>query len=238
MLKLTRYTLLFLWIFVSRCYAIDVIFLDNSNETSRAWNQLHLACQFYGLDVRRFSVMKQRDSFQFTKALKQEDARAIVLTGKSLNHLNVMHFFSALGKKIGPKPHLIIIEVTPDIDSDSLAQWSSGSIVGCQNIMNTWRNAYYKISDMKKYTKELAGVEIPFRGDNVNGLILDSDRKFESIANIVTRDYGKRFPIFIKTLSDGHEVFFQTKVQFSKISSEPTRRTDREQFSEIMLCLR
>jgi hypothetical protein len=231
--KLTIHILIVLLSFSSRCNAVDVVFLDLSNKPSVAWQKVHFACQYYGLDVKRFIVGKDKDSRWLTDSASREKARAVIMTEKVLEALKVKPLIASLKQENGKGIPLMILEITPQTSSHFLSEWSSKAVVGCVISTNSLGKGYYRVWNVKDITKELSGVKVPIINDRVSYFVLDKVRSVDKIIDIKDINDDIALPIFIRTMLNGQEVFFQSQIQFSESSVESIWRFNRDRFFEI-----
>ena len=226
MLKRARYIVISFWILICPCFAVDVVLLYGPNERPNAFGHLELACAFYGLNLKSLFVGEHENKRQFLDIIKQEDVQAMVVTWKAIETLNAKLFIPALKRRDGKSIPMMIIEVNPEANSKLLSEWSGGIITGCTSFYNVSFTGFYKVSDMKIIARQLAGQKIPFNCNKLNYFICSKMQSVQSIIHVSNSTNENLFPIFIKTMVDGQEVFFITKNQLTKLSLGGSSRDD------------
>lgn len=232
--KKTRITATVVFLFLCLpSFAAEVLFVDISTSPSVAGYQLDLVCQFYGLNVERSFAGKDKNHRQLVDALKQEDILAVVISTRALANLEAQLLLPILRQEDGKSLPLMIVEVIPETDSNILREWSGGMIVRCTSFSDIPFEGFYRVSDQKVLAQQLAGQEIPFNAEHLNYLALNENRNPWSIIQLKSGTGETLFPVFVKTMVNGQEVFFQTQNQLSEPSAESSWRFDSDRFLEI-----
>ncbi len=216
------------------CNAADVVYISTSTVESAQKDLVGLACEFYGLNIERLYVEEGSTSSQLSTTLRKSNSRAIVINSKALSNIDVSEAIFSLYRNKGDKiPLLLVIGVTSDIDPKLLSNFSGGAVIGCRSNKNIQFNGFYKVSDLKVLAKQLSGLEISLYTRKVDYLILDKSRNMQTIVEVGNSNKKAGFPIFVKFMLAGQEVFFQTQIQFPESSAESALRSNRHRFLEI-----
>jgi len=216
------------------CNAADVVYISTSTVESAQKDSVGLACEFYGLNIERLSVEEGSISSQLSATLKKSNSRAIVINSKALSNIDVSEaIFSLHRNRVDKIPLLLIIGVTSDIDPKLLSNFSKGAVTGCRSNKNIQFNGFYKVSDLKVLAKQLSGLETPLYTQKVDYLILDKSRDVQTIVEVGNSNKEAGFPIFVKFMLTGQEVFCQTPIQFPESSAESVLYSNRHRFLEI-----
>jgi hypothetical protein len=214
---------------LSPSYAGDVLFIDVSPPSSDAGQKLQLACKFYGLGFEQVII----NHTQPVSSFEQKESRAIAITGQALPGVDVARLISLLKINRGKRLPLLILGITPETNMSLLTTWSDGAVAGCTRSKIVPFDGFYKVADMKPVARQLAGQEIPVNTESLNYLILDESRNTLSIISVKSSTGETLFPVFVRTVVDGQEVFFQTQSQFSGSSAQSIGQIDKERFLEI-----
>ena len=226
-LKIITNILLLLWLFTCPCNAGEVVLLDVSNEPSVAKSQLKLACQFLGVNVKHFTLEDGNNSSKLVNSINGNGVQAVVIAQKVLAEVDPQTLLPALLREDGKVALLLIMGLTRETDANLLCSWSNGGIMGCTGSKVVPFEGLYEVSDLKVLTGQLAGQQIPFNAEKLNYLVLDKRRNARSIIQVENDTNESVFPVFVKTVVDGQEVFFQTHIEFSTPSGELSKRDDR-----------
>lgn len=224
-----------LLILICPCFASDVLFVDSSLKPSVSGQQLELACRFYGLNVKHLMVRDEENGYQFPNILKWNDVHAIVITDRALAEVDLQALLPTLQKKGGKSEPLLIMGLTRKTNSSLLRNWSDGAVVGCKSSKEISFNGFYRLTDLKVLARQLTGIKIPFNGKRIDYFILDKTRGVQSIIQIGNNTEESLFPIFVKTMVDGQEVFFLTQNQLAKSSEVSSRQYDGDIFQILPL---
>jgi hypothetical protein len=189
------------------CVASDVLFVSNSKESSFVLKQLGLVSVFYGVNLKQLFLENPNGSSKLEKALKDPDLGAVIMEASVLHHINPDEILRNM------KVPCLIVNVTPNIDSNILKRWSKGAVIGCTNADDNFSKGFYRASDLKDITFELAGQTFPF-SDKTNGkrkyFNLDKDKRYQVLLEVSNNKKEDYLPIFIRTTFSGKQVFFQS----------------------------
>lgn len=230
-----------LWILIYSCYAEDLILVDTSTNSSNIIHQVDLACRFYGLSVEHLFVGKDQNNRHVIDALNRGASSAMIITANAFPYINSHEVLSTLREKHKANTPILIIGVTPATDSRLLKNWSGGTVIGCKSSTDIPSSGFYDVANFKEIARELSGQHIPFTCERIYHLILDNTKESQSILEITTVNYNKYLPIFVKTVVDEHDVFFQTEVFPFDLSMESIWQYESNRFFEVaalMLFLR
>lgn len=192
------------------CDASDILFVSNSKESSIFSTQLDLVSEFYGINLKRLPLENPNGNSKLKKALINPEIGAAIIEANVLHHIDP----DELVKDI--KVPILIVNVTPKIDSNVLKRWSKGAVIGATGAEDRPSKGFYRAADLKDITFELAGQTFPF-SDETNGkrniLNLDKDKSYQILVEVSSGKKEGYFPIFIRTTFLGKQVFFQSGIE-------------------------
>ncbi len=222
-----------LWILIYSCYAEDLILVNTSTNSSNLIDRVDLACKFYGLSIERLFVGKDQNNRHVIDALNRGPSSAMIITANALPYINSHEVLSSLREKHKANMPVLITGVTPATDSRLLKNWSGGVVVGCESSAGIPSSGFYKVADIRDIALELSGQRIPFTSERIYNLILDKTKESQSILKITNMNNNRFLPIFIKTVVDGHDVFFQIEVLPFDSSMESLWQYESNRFFEV-----
>ena len=225
--------MLALWILIYSCYAEDLILVDTSTNSSNIIHQVNLACRFYGLSVERLFVGKDQSNCHVVDALNHGASSAMIITAHAFPYINSHEVLSTLREKHKANTPILIIGVTPATDSKLLKNWSGGAVVGRKSSKDIPSSGFYDVANFKEIARELSGQRIPFTCERIYHLILDNSKESRLILKFTNMNDNMFLPIFVKTVVDEHDVFFQTEVLQFDSSMESIWRYESNRFFEV-----
>jgi len=210
----------------------QVLFIDVSAGKTAPTRQFELACTFCGLNVIRLFT-EGKDSRKLIDSLKLKYIQAIVITARALANPDIRHLMSAIKCEDGKRRPLMIIGVTPEVDSGLLDTLSGHKITGCRSSITVPFHGFYKFSESKSITRQLGGLDIPFACEWANYFSLDETSSVETIIYLTSAKEEAILPIFVKTVLNGQEVFFLTEIGHLETSDESISYFTKKDFLEI-----
>ena len=223
-IKIIRNIVFVLWITIYPCYAANVVFFDESPESSVAGCQLKRVSQFYGLKVECLAVNADKNIRQFADTLQRNDVQAVVITGRALKYINLLDFLSIFQLEAAKNIPLLILNVTSHTVPKILSNISKGNIMECRNFSGVLHNGLYKVAGLEKIARELSGQTFTFSHKNFDYFVLNKNNNVQSIIQVGNGIVETLFPVFVKTVVDGREIFFQTELQPLNPDEELTSR--------------
>ena len=231
--KIIRNVSITLYILVCWCHSADLVFLDVSPELSVTRPHFELICQFFGLNVEYLDVGNGENDIRLGLVSKWKGVRAIMISERALSKLDLQTFLHSLPKEAGKSIPLLIWGVTHKTKSSLLSNWSNGAVMRCARDEVVPLESIYRISNEKILTRQVACLKIPFNSEGIDYFILSKNQCTNPIIQVERCNNAKVYPIFIKILVTGQELFFLTKLQISGCSSELTSKFNRELFLKI-----
>ena len=222
--KIIKNIMLVLWITIYPCYAANVIFFDESPESSIASYQMKDVCKFYGLKVEHLNVKVDKNIRQFADTLQRNDVQAVVITEKALEYINLLNFLSIFRLEEAKNIPLLILNVTSQAVTKIPNNISKGNIMECRSFSGVLRDGLYKVADLEKIARELSGQTFTFSHKKLDYFVLNKDKNVQSIIQVGNGTDETLFPVFVKTIVDGQEIFFQTELQPLNPAEELTSR--------------
>jgi len=222
--KLFFIRILTFYLICGYCFAADVIFIDLFGEESTEKMLIKFACKYYGLDIKPLILVKRKECEHLSHSFDYNDPLAIIISAHSLSAIDKGELLSMLKDKEGNHVPLLIIGINSDVDSMLLQKWSGGAIKKCINFNNTQVSRSIRISNLKDIVFQLAGLKILSITKSINYFFCDNSRIEKSIIQISDNNTEHYFPIFIKTIVDGKEVYILAKNQLVKAPSKLSKR--------------
>ncbi|MGB6024266.1 MAG: hypothetical protein WBG40_03580, partial [Candidatus Sulfotelmatobacter sp.] len=146
------------------CSAADLVLIRSAGSSSLEQQELELATRFYGLDLKVISAGTDNVA-SILGAVHQNATLAVVIEAKALAFVNQQVMLQVLNRRRGGRVPLLILGVTPETDSTLLSSWSGGAVVGVEHLTSPGRLTYV-VGSVANVTDHLAGLEIPFPGDD------------------------------------------------------------------------
>lgn len=230
--RTTLFAFLFLAVLCTSSRA-QVVFIDTPGQPLPAEERLEHACRFYGLDIAQVAVHNDQAGPAIRNALEHNDGRAIVITGRVLDSVDVNDIRDIVAENPDKKISTLIVGITTDTDPNTLREWSvdcSPSSIGKKSIT---ANGLYKISANKEISHQLAGLEFPIAFEEIHYLIVDGTVCVRNLIRIEVDGEEAGLPILVKTPDDERDVFLHTHVQLSRSSARTAGRFDTEYFLEL-----
>jgi hypothetical protein len=146
------------------CSAADLVLIRSAGSSSLEQQELELATRFYGLDLKVITAGTDNVA-SILGAVHQNATLAVVIEAKALAFVNQQVMLEALNRRRGGRIPLLILGVTPETDSTLLSSWSGGAVVGVEHLASPGRLTYV-VGSAASVTEHLAGLEIPYPGDD------------------------------------------------------------------------
>jgi len=208
---LTYLLLLFLnLLFLPPCQGADVVSVTSPRDGQTAEARTELASQLYGLNVQAMNAAGIDDARKVIDALGQPDLLAAIISANSLPYLDERRVFSALlrsGRKSVP---LLIAGLDPETDQRVVRRWSGGAVTGCNSPAHESDDWNFTAGDQQEIVRELAEIEMPFRGKVACGLVRGQNSNPQSL--LEASDRGERLHIFMDVAVDGQSVFLLANI--------------------------
>jgi len=231
-ITLTSVLFIFLLAYCS-CSWAQVVFVNVPEQPSPVEMQLESVCQFYGLNITRMSVSEDGLNFVIADVFEKSDSQAIVIDARGFAYVDMEDVLLFLVKEHDKKVSVLVLGLTPEIDSSILSKWSNGAVVGGARATGLTSAPLWTVSDLREISRQLAGLTIPITTGKIDYLILEKGPSVQTIIQMKGNNEKDTFPIFVKTIFDGQDVFFLTENNLSRSSAESSQQFSIEHFLEI-----
>ena len=188
----------------SCCYSAEVLFIRSPGGSSSNQEQLEIATDFYGLDLKVMMTSSAHDDLALNKVVEREETVGVVIAANALADVNESALLRALHRRGGDSAPLLILGVVPDVDPSPLRTWSGGTASGCRRLNSSLRPQYL-FGRVDGLTWQLADLEIPFLSKEVSHLVLGEKSSAQSLISV--RYDQQAFPVFIETRVERVKVF-------------------------------
>jgi len=203
-LRITWAVFLLALVSASSCYSADVVFLRSSGSATAELEQLEIATNFYGLDLKVMMVSSSNDDLALDRAVEREDTVGVVIAGEALAHVNRDALLRALHHRRGSSPSLLILGVAPGEDPSLLRTWSGGTSLGCKRLESSLRPQYL-FGRVDGLTWQLSDIEIPLPAGTASYLVPGETSAVQRLASIRHNDQVS--PIFIEATVQQLKIF-------------------------------
>jgi hypothetical protein len=203
-IRITWGAFLLVLLSASCCYSADVVFIRSPGGSSTEQEQLEIATNFYGLNLKVIIVSSANDDFALSKAIEREETIGVAVAANALAVVNRNALLRALHRKPGSGAPVLILGVAPDVDPIPLRTWSGGTTLGCKRLESLLR-PQYMFARVDGLTWQLADLEIPLPIKNVFYLVLGKNSAVQRITSV--RHDHQVFPVFIETTVQQRKVF-------------------------------
>jgi hypothetical protein len=203
-LRVTWIVLFLLLTSASCCYSADVVFIRSPGGPSTEQEQLEIATNFYGLDLKIIMASSANDDLALSRAVEREETVGVAIAANTLAVVNQERLLRALQRRGGSSAPVLILGVAPDVDPSLLRTWSGGTALGCRRLESSLRSQYM-FGRVDGLTRQLADLEIPPPSKNVSYLVLGENSAAQRIISV--RHDHQVSPVFIETTVQQLKVF-------------------------------
>jgi hypothetical protein len=214
------------------CQAADVVYVRSSAGPSLGEQQLEVATQFYGVDLKVVNAGGTReDDRTLGAAAERSETVAVVIAAEALPKVNKTLLLRALRRGPAESVPLLILGLTPDTDPTALKAWSGGAAVACERL-TTFGHLHYSVAGVSGLTGQLAGIEMPL--PRTDTFYLAQADQSDSLAIIKVRDDRQSVPVFIQATENQQKVFLDCTSQPSGSSGAAINNDDvMRAFTEV-----
>jgi hypothetical protein len=207
----------------------QVVFLKGVGEETVEQEQLELATRFYGLGLESIAVQSNSAVLSTLDQLRKSETLAVVAEASVMQGVQSNQIFSALRRPQNRDVPLLIVDITHNINSATLQQWSDGAVSACHSMPFDGANAAYLVGT-DEVARQLAGIRLPAVLPAACAFALDSSR-----ATTLLSEEGSRGldPVFIRTETNRNQVFFLADMKPSPHPAKPPKMGLGEVFSRI-----
>jgi hypothetical protein len=190
----------------SPSYAAAVVFIRSPGGSPREQEQLQIAADFYGLDLK---VITPNDDAELSRAVEQEDTVGIAIAANALGATDRSRVLRALNHRRGGSAPVLILGVAADTDPVLLRTWSGGTASGCKSLQNSV-HSHYAFGSVGGISGQLANVEVepPFKKPFY--LVPGDNPAAQSIVSL--RHDNVLSPVFINTSVGEQKIFVSCRL--------------------------
>lgn len=205
---------LFLMVLISPvwCYSADLLFIRSAGAPSSEQQDLEVATQFYGLNLRVITAGSRIDDRGLI-SLPPNDTVGVVIEANALSAVNHKALLSSLRGKLGASIPLLIVGVTSETDQNLLRTWSGGEIVGARALPRS-EDLRYSIGSIAGVTEQLTNLEIPFQGKEGFSFVLAGRSGAYEVMSV--RSDRQVVPVFVETDLRQQKVFLLCKQKLAE----------------------
>lgn len=215
--------------------ASDVVLFKSHQEMTPEIQRTEIACRFYGLALQTISL-NQDSLAQQSEVVFKNLPNCRILTAQSLPLLATEPYFSLINAHNADKPKILIIGVTPELDSRWLDKWSSGLIDSCQT-SEISPNSAYRIADVKDIARELAGQNFATKMKaslRQNGFVLASNKAVAPLITVVDQTDATELAQFVRIQQTESDLFISVEQKHEPAQAfKGNWRYRREHFFKI-----
>lgn len=217
---------------------MEVSYYDLQETTNTQVEQIYIACDLLGIKIRTHFVNLNEKKRSYEQVPLCGDNVSII-SGRLFQNLG-----QDLQKKLGPshsshsRHKILIFGFTPITNSESLKEWSEGSIIGAQHLQEEGEPVSIKISKREGISLELGDTEYPLvvdKATSIAGFQLEDDSG-KAVPLIELRDNNGEnlVPLFVKCDTISGDIFFLSS-SWKDLHGKPDkgRPTEINRFTEI-----
>jgi hypothetical protein len=189
---------------VSYCYSADLIFIRSTGGSSPEQEQLEIATNFYGLDIKVFTVSSANSDTSLASTIEREETVGVAIAANALASVNHKALVQALGRKRGNSVPVIVLGVTSGVDPILLRTWSGEAVSGCAPLEDLHR-AQYIFGRIDGFTWQLADLKVPFTTKRAFYMTPGESSMAQRIISLQHNEQVS--PVFIQTTVQRRKVF-------------------------------
>ncbi|HZQ24484.1 MAG TPA: glycosyltransferase family A protein [Terriglobales bacterium] len=176
-------------------HSADIVLVSSGKALTPEQRQLEIAAQFYGLNLTVIDAGSADVGPALKAAAVQTQTVAVVIEADALRFVHQDRLLESL--KRGPRGSLplLVAGVTADTDSNLLERWSKGMLVGANRLAGSVP-LRYEFGSQTVVTRQLAGVELPFPGNETFYLALSGGSKAQLVMSVAQG--GHNVPVLIE----------------------------------------
>lgn len=190
-------------------YSADVVFIRSSGGSSQQLQELKIATEFYGLNLKIITPSSNDSDLVLGGTLGSKSTVAVTIAADALTLVNDKALFQALKQRPGGSLPVLIMGVTPETDGSLLRAWSGGAVTASRRLERQ-SQPQYVIGSLAGVTRQLTGFETSLQGKDAFYLELSNLSGARTVAML--RDGREAFPVFIEAPLQGLTVFLDSTV--------------------------
>jgi hypothetical protein len=198
------------------CYSADVVFVGTLHGSSPQLQELEIATNFYGLNVK--VVRPGTPDSALRSLLESKSTVGAVIAADILAQVSEETVFNAFRRRSGGSVPLLILGVTPETNVSALNAWSGGAVTACRHL-EPGRNPMYIVGQLPGVTQQLTGFEISVERGAPAYLEVNDHSDTSEVAML--RDGRGAFPVFVKASVRNAMLFVDsTSVASNNVSTQ------------------
>lgn len=186
------------------CYSAEVVFIRSPGGSPAEQEQLEIATNFYGLNLKVITAGSAKDDLALTRAVEREETVGVAIAANALAIVNQNRLLKALQHRRGSSAPLMILGMVPDVDPSLLRTWSGGTALGCRRVESS-DGSQYMFGRVDELARHLATLEVPLPNKDVSYLVLGENSAAQRITSV--RHDHQVSPVFIETTVRQLKVF-------------------------------
>jgi hypothetical protein len=215
----------------ARCYSADLVFVTAAGQLSSEQKELETASHFYGVDLKVITVPGRDGELALNHLVRSRETTGVVIAANALGIVNQRMLFRSLKRKGGRAVPLLIVGVTRQTYPSLLRAWSGGAVSYGRSISDPLHPSYV-IGRSEGITDQLSNTVLPFSGNDVFYLQLDTNARVQEIMSV--RTPNGIFPTLIESTVENVKVFMSCKVPaFNKVADDWSPGVITRIFAEI-----
>ena len=188
----------------SYCYSADVVFIRSPGHSTAEQEQLEVATNFYGLNLKVVMASSANDELALSRTVEREETVGVVIAADALGNLNRNALLRALQHRRGGNAPFLILAGAPGVDPSLLRTWSGGTALGCKRLESSLHPEYL-FGRVDGLTWQLSDLEVPFAIKDASYLVPGENGAVQLIASI--RHGDQVSPVFIEATVQQSKVF-------------------------------
>jgi hypothetical protein len=190
----------------SPSYAAAVVFIRSPAGSPREQEQLQVAADFYGLDLK---VIPSNDDAELSRAVEQEDTVGVAFAANALTAVDRNAVLRAVNHRRGRSVPVLILGVAAETDPMLLRTWSGGTVSGCKSLRNSVHSRY-DFGSVGEMSGQLANIEVEVPFNNSFYLVPGDNPAAQSIMSL-RHDHGLS-PVFVEAGVGEQRIFVSCRL--------------------------
>ncbi|WP_260740768.1 hypothetical protein [Tunturiibacter lichenicola] len=205
-LQVTYSIVLFILFLCLPCLSADFYLIRSSDKPSAEQQELKVATQFYGINLKTVTATADTVSV-ITEAAKSNETLAVAIEANALTNTNRSALLSALRERKDRVP-LLILGVTSSTDQASLSEWSGITAISVEKIASS-PGLHFVVGTQSSISQQLSGFELPSPSDQSFYFHLGPNSHAEQIISV--KKNTQVLSTFISNDLHGQTVFLLCK---------------------------
>jgi hypothetical protein len=174
----------------------QIVYVRSAGEDSIAELSFELASRFYGVHMEAFTLQPGTNGASLLARLSNRDTMGVVITMAALPNLQRNRVLPALRRLGKQRIPLLIVGATAQKDSGLLAEWSNGTLSGCQPLSSVTAELTYVFGATNDVTAQLAGEHIPAASVAACSFVVSAHHSVEPLLSALQDE--RPAPVFVR----------------------------------------